>query len=171
MPTLSSHDSAIKAALQLAEALTHPQPPGPFAPMDTSTLSALDYLSEIFLAKIKSPAPNKTHTAPLRAPIQPLAPPRVPIPPTPPRVPKTQAPHWCPTRSSHRALAAQSIIVNECIRFRAAKQGIAPVTVDPTTHAAMINAIVDPTTGQLLEFRHLIADPKTRPPWMTAAAN
>jgi hypothetical protein len=35
----------------------------------------------------------------------------------------------------------------------------------------MINAIVDPSTGQLLETRHLIADPKTRPTWMTAAAN
>jgi hypothetical protein len=76
-----------------------------------------------------------------------------------------------PTRSSHHALAVQSIIVNECVHFRAATQGIAPPTVDSTTHAVMINAIVDPTTGQLLEFRRLIADPKTRPTWMTAAAN
>jgi hypothetical protein len=30
---------------------------------------------------------------------------------------------------------------------------------------------VDPTTGQLMEYRHLIADPNTRATWMTAAAN
>jgi hypothetical protein len=35
----------------------------------------------------------------------------------------------------------------------------------------MLNAIVDPTTGQLMEYRHLIADPNTRTTWMTAAAN
>jgi hypothetical protein len=46
-----------------------------------------------------------------------------------------------------------------------------PPPVDPTTYAAMLNAIMDPTTGQLMEFRHLIADPKTIPTWMTAAAN
>jgi hypothetical protein len=171
MPTLSSHESAVKAALQLTEALAKPQPPGPFAPMDTSTLSALGHLSDIFSATINAPIPIKTPTAPPRVPTQPTAPPRVPIRATPPRVPKSHVLHRYPTRSSHRALAVQSIIINECIRFRAAAQGIAPPPVDPTTHAAMINAIVDPTTGQLLEFRHLIADPKTRPTWMTAAAN
>jgi hypothetical protein len=161
----------MKAVLQLAEVLTQPQLPGPFAPMDTSTLSALDHLSEIYSANIKAPALNKTPTAPPRVPIPPPPPPRVPIPATPQRVPKPQAPHRYPTRSSHRTLAVQSIIVYECVRFRSATQGIAPPIVDPTTHAAMINAIVDRTIAQLLEFRHIIADPKTRPTWMTPAAN
>jgi hypothetical protein len=154
MPTLSSHESAVKAAIQLTEALAKPQPPGHFAPMDTSTISALALLSDIFSATVNAPTPIKPPTSPQRVSTQPTAPPRVPIRATPPRVPKSHVPHRYPTRSSHRALAVQSIIVNECVRFRAAAQGIAPPPVDPTTHAAMINAIVDPTTGQLFELSH-----------------
>jgi hypothetical protein len=63
------------------------------------------------------------------------------------------------------------MITNDCVRFSAARQGIAAPAVDQETYAALLNAIVDPTTGQLMEFRHLIADPTTRPTWMNAAAN
>jgi hypothetical protein len=63
------------------------------------------------------------------------------------------------------------MVLNDCVRFSAARQGVTAPPVDQATYAAMLNAIVDPTTGELLEYRHLIADPKTRTTWMTAAAN
>jgi hypothetical protein len=172
MPTLSSRNTAIKAAIQLTDALQHPYPAGPFAPLDTSTLSALEHLSEIFSSKITQLDNNQRTTAPPRVPPKPPTPLRVPLtPPAPPRVPNTLAPHRYPTCSSYRALAVQAMILNDCVRFSAASQGVTAPPIDSTTYAAMINAIVDPTTGQLLEFRHLIEDPKTRPTWMTAAAN
>jgi hypothetical protein len=63
------------------------------------------------------------------------------------------------------------MVLNDCVRFSAARQGVTPPPVDQATYAVMLNTIVDPTTGQFMEYRHLIADPKTRTTWMTAAAN
>jgi hypothetical protein len=57
MPTLSSRDTAIKAAIQLTDALQNPHPAGPFAPLDTSTLSALEHLSELFHPKSRTRSP------------------------------------------------------------------------------------------------------------------
>ena len=45
----------------------------------------------------------------------------------------------------------------------------------PTTHAMahmpMAHAVIDPTTGEALEYRHLIKHPTLATPWKTSAAN
>jgi hypothetical protein len=127
MPTLSSSDTAIKAAIQLTDALQNPHLAGPFAPLDTSTLSALEHLSELFSSKISKPVANQPTTTPPRV---------APEPPTPPRVPQSpaiplRAPHRYPTCSSHRALAVQAMVLNDCIRFSAAQRGVTPPPLTP----------------------------------------
>ena len=48
MPILSSADTAIRAALELTEALRHPHADLPYAPLSDNTITSLNEFSEIF---------------------------------------------------------------------------------------------------------------------------
>ena len=57
MPTLSSADTAIRAAIELKTALQNQTPAAPFAPLQQKTLKALQTLSDILLEATQEKAP------------------------------------------------------------------------------------------------------------------
>jgi hypothetical protein len=159
MPTLSSADMANRAAIALTEALKNPAPAAPFIPTSLSTIKALDDLAEIFRNSLSatetaSPRVGKTDNAS-------------------PRVKKEenifQPEHRYPTR--HRAYAVQALAANEMLRTSIDDNKIKIDEVPETCILDLMNAIVDPTTGALMEYRHLIANERTKATWETACSN
>ena len=82
MPTASSADAAIAAAQDLTQALLHPSPASPLAPLSNSQHAALQQLAEIFAATttthaetIFNPIAQQSSTVPTPTPPAPSAPP------------------------------------------------------------------------------------------------
>jgi hypothetical protein len=173
MPTLSSTALVTSAALELTETIKKlTDPTGPkktFEPINETTTKALVRLAEIFN--------QATGNHQSQSPRVVTPPPRM----TPPDAP-TQ--HRYPTR--HQTMALQGLIQHETNRqvtvtnkhpdpFRSrslghllnketqCKAAAAPALDDPVFNLdeleVFANAIVDPDTGESLEYRHLITKP------------
>jgi hypothetical protein len=150
MPQTTSVDAARDAATALTQALLHPTPATPFAQIGDAQMDALRQLATIFatsIPPIHAPLPRvdaitpPTPTVPKNRPIVPT------IPTTQPgtRYNKSTA-HRYPLRSQHCANAA----------------------IFQPFHLA--NAVTDPLTGQVQEYRHLIKGPE-QATWSTSFAN
>jgi hypothetical protein len=70
-----------------------------------------------------------------------------------------------------RSRSLESLLTKETQRQAAAAPALDDPVFDLDELEAFANAIIDPDTGESLEYRHLIKNPKTRDTWLRAAAN
>jgi hypothetical protein len=70
-----------------------------------------------------------------------------------------------------RSRSLESLLNKETQRKATAAPALDDPVFDLDELEAFANAIVDPDTGESLEYRHLIKNPKTRDTWLSAAAN
>ena len=167
MPKTSSADAATTAAADLIHALRNPSPATPFGLIGDAQLTALATLATIFQTAAQPPtSPSKHLTTPPRVP---PAPPRKPLPPTAPRVPGTtpqspprQGPHLIPTDDDEPiSRHCEQPNVNDTIaphryplRSRHSANHVVHDYLPSNHHQA--NGVVDPLTGQVQEYRHLL---------------
>ncbi len=164
MPKTSSADAASAAATALIHALRHPAPASPFPNLGDDQLAALDQLAAIFQTvsgpstepppRVESnepPQPTSAHRYPLRS--SPAAPIR--SEPTSPRLP-VSAP--TPAAPTHR------------YPLRSTQHSANSATSDLFAHVHQANTVVNPITGQVQEYRHLLQGPDA-PTWTHSFAN
>ncbi len=187
MPKLSSADNAMRAAQELTEALQNPAPAAPFAMLGSEKLGALKDLARIFsdaLPRVEGNKPDSADQHPQQHISDTL--PRVGEKVTKPtnkyqeqdipgrrRSPRISE-RITATSRSHAAVDKDAWYM----RTRHTMPHI-PMTPQndeiPTMHAMahmpMAHAVIDPTTGEALEYRHLIKHPTLATPWKTSAAN
>jgi hypothetical protein len=171
MPQTSSADYASLAARDLIHALLHPAPAAPFAQLGSAQSEALQQLAQIFASSARLLPNNKPVAKPVQTPVQTprlaAKAPRVPTiasPATPanaPRVPNPTARY--PTRSRHPPqnfanLLASPVSIN-----------LPAITDHLPKHFAY--AVVDPDTGESMEYRQLSQNTKTQTKWKTSFAN
>lgn len=149
MPKLSSADAAMQAAQDLIRALEQPHPATPFDIGDEQIL-ALRQLADIFAS---ATAPSKRC-------------------PEPPRVEVTSTPtepllHPYNTRSKDSSANPSA---NSISHQRTADILEQPRTIN-NTYNPFANAVIDPNTGEAMEYRQLITQPATRATWLHSAAN
>jgi hypothetical protein len=230
MPKTSSADTALRAALDLIDALRNPTPAAPIAPIGLQQLQALHQLADIFRAALPP-----TPAAPPRVPTPPATPPRVPTPPatdtpaatlehpfarrapslphipaptlahgnstpasatpgdprptpavvTPPKprpalipAPAQRSPrvlfsgHKYPTRlqtTTHQPHLINQVSVITPSTMAAIMHPDQPTHAIPAKH--MANAVLDPITGQAMEYRALVRNPTTAATWTRSYAN
>jgi hypothetical protein len=187
MPKTSSADAATQAATDLVHALQNPAPAAPFAQLGNKQLAALRQLSEIFatiLPQDKSrPTPPRVPTR--ITPLQPaVPPPSETIPPTRPNVirPQTVAPPRVLRSNQPPPLTNDASARYERFARRHQANHVTTITnqcLTPTSDILMESAfphhcaaaVLDPNTGQTLNYRHLIQDPKTAAIWTRSMAN
>jgi hypothetical protein len=164
MPKASPADAASAAATALIHALHHPAPASPFPNLGDDQLAALDQLAAIFQTvsgpatepppKVESnepPQPTSAHRYSLRS--SPAAPIRNET--TSPRLPVTSL---TPAASTHR------------YPLRSTQHHANSATSDLFAHVHQANTVVDPITGQVQEYRHLLQGPDA-PTWTHSFAN
>jgi hypothetical protein len=179
MPATSSADVAISAAQDLIQALQHPQPAAPFAPVGDTQLAALRTLAEIFATA--SQAPTQT---PLNTPITTDSPsPRVQSPAPPDanslRVPSPAPPDAHSPRVQHRyPTRGRPHIANQAQLVGVSNTSVIPSLVQPDNqpsadgfHPPLANAVLDPDTGESLEYKQLISRNKYKTIWTKSFAN
>ena len=191
MPTTTSTDSAIFAARDLIHALQNPAPAAPFAHIGNAQAQALHQLATIFEQAL---TPNtESHT--LATPSPRVDGPSPPMASPTPRV-NRPSPRVEPTPTRQRVMRTPPVRVNESPQHRyPTRQRIQPPTMHTANHVATVTdhihtlvapeppepslhlpkhfayAVVDPDTGQSMEYQHLIKQPKTKDKWTTSFAN
>ena len=80
-----------------------------------------------------------------------------------------QLEHHYPTR--HRAYAVQALSANKMIHTSIEDNKLKVDVIPETCILDNMNAIVDPTTGALMEYHHLIMNDHTTATWETACSN
>jgi hypothetical protein len=168
MPALSSTDRAMRAAAELTQALLHPHPSSPLAPIGTEQLQALEQLSSIFStaaprvkaanssnkAATEKSNPSKTHGMQTRLSEPAHAINQVTLQPPRPREPQPSLAQLQHDIDNTVNLPTTPRTVGEwldCLHFA--------------------NAVAHPVTGKLMEYRELIVDPATKPAWTISSAN
>ena len=182
MPNLSPAETATRVALELTEALRHPHTSTPYAPLSYNTITALKELSEIFTnATISiSALPSSSHPDTPRLPraktrkarqatrveeVQEEIRPTIKIErwhrrPSTPRY---------PTR--YKALAVQAIIMSKLTKTIEKPNHGRVYNLSDRATQQNINAILNPVTGNMTEYRHIISDPAKREVWVKLSAN
>ena len=194
MPRTSSADNAIRAANALLDALQHPSPAAPFAPLGLQQIQALQHLATIFQSALPSSEatsprvlkiPPDRPSTPVRQlarrddppnvpPVPPcLRPPTAPIVPPPAPLPRVPAPHNYPTRFRLEKLGQPQA------NFVAAITPLTKILQAPPHRAFcwplpahhMANAVLHPDTGEVMEYRALSVHPKTKDTWTHSFSN
>ena len=166
MPRLSSADAAMRAANDLIAALRNPHPSAPFPHLGDQRLDALAQLAKIFRDALpRVPEKDTLPRVPEKDPNQPTKP--CPIIPEPiQQVPQTATQPAISSRTRSQmqtsAHAATATKLDEVLQQ--------PEMLPGTWHP-MANAVIDPDTGRAMEYRELIANPKTKDAWLRSAAN
>ncbi len=142
VPYRTPTDVAIQATTDLIQVLRNPKPSTPYAHIGHDQLSAIQTIADIFQQHLH---PHKsTHKSPRVPNNQPVT----PQPPT----------HRYPTRG-HTNHQSNNLITESLNNLIDA----------PIHHWA--NAIIDPSTGASMEYRHLIKSPKHAKDWEHSFAN
>jgi hypothetical protein len=164
MPKTSSANAASAAATALIHALRHLAPALPFPNLGDDQLAALDQLAAIFQMvsgpstepppRVESNEPPQTTSA-HRNPL--YSSPAAPIcnKPTSPRLPVSSPTPAAPT---HR------------YPLRSTQHHANSATSDLFAHVHQANTVVNPITGQVQEYRHLLQGPNA-PTWTHSFAN
>jgi hypothetical protein len=166
MPKTSSTNAASAAATALINALRHPAPASPFPNLGDAQLAALDQLAESFRT-VSGPSTAPPPRVKFNDPHKPSPPYRYPLlrsspanpirtDPASPRVPgvyptPAATPHCYPLRSRPHHHANNA-------------------TADLFAHVHQANMVVDPITGQVQEYCHLLQGPGV-PTWTKSFAN
>jgi hypothetical protein len=173
MPRTSSADAATKAASSLIHALQNPAPAAPFAALGDRQQQALEQLANIFANSI-STTPASPRVA-KNFPILRQQSPRVPEPS--PRVANNQATpngnnarHRYPTRYSQSPTPTPHA-ANHIGDISPADLIPAAPLEEPKLPKHFAHSLTDPTTGDTMEYRHLIKNPKTSAKWTRSFAN
>jgi len=189
-PTWSANQEILLAATKLTTALQHPN--ADISHLNEHKLQALKHLAQIFNPAMQQKQ-NSPHIIPemKKVPAIVQSPPRVPtmglIPTTEHTLPRVQNPsrypgpepqpnhlHVIPNddpdndpdvpnpMQTHRYMTrSKSADTANHINFKEIKAN--------SDH--IVNAIIDPDTGKSLEYRHLMANPKTRKIWERSCSN
>jgi hypothetical protein len=167
MPKTSSADAATQAARDLISALQNPAPAAPFATLGNEQLHAIRKLADIFQVATESPttaAPNPVSLPRVPTATNPVASPRVTTTPVaPPRVPVTATP--IPQHGPHLIQPEPDDPVLHRYPLRSSVANAANAVFQPEA-----NAVMDPITGESLEYRALSTGPD-KDIWITALAN
>ena len=157
MPKLSSADLATKAAIELLNALKNPTPAAPFAPINAATMEAIKQVANIFQQQI---APTRNPTT-------------VPRPNQPPAEPRQASPRVANSQPPPRVTNEQWVTKEHLPHLHPPVQPPQRVTDEQwvTQVQHYVNAVLDPITGQHLEYRHLIRNPQTKLLWEQSASN
>jgi hypothetical protein len=184
MPTLSSTDTAIKAAAALTDALQNPAPAAPFAPLSQATQQALTDLAQIFAHALPRVPKGKTQVPP-KTP----SPPRVETPVTNQHVYQTRSKTLQANAAiQHRTStwhtgALQHLIAREQtssttvdhLRPRTLTTPLADTFIQATALDRALepccNAIIDKESGKALGYHDLLKMPAWKNLITTSSAN
>ena len=160
LPVVTEEYTITHAAAQLADALRNPSPPSPFATYGNQQLNDLHKLSSLFSnIPIQSPQQsNSNNHANPRVPIINNIPPNTRVPntktnPSLPILPNSTHPlSPSPTTSNTRAFDYELNTHTYPTRSHTNTNNLRPLS-------HLCNSVSNPTTGQQLEYRHLISGP------------